>query len=364
MTSDQAAVDQFLGEILQQPAALRSAAAALARQQAQLAAVDRLARDAASGPVLTGMGSSHDVSLAAASVLARRGVRATTVNTAELLHFRMGALNGSAPLVAISQSGRSAELVRLARELAARGGGPPLISVTNGLDNPLAELADVALDTAGGEEVGPSTKTFGACIVTLRALVDALSPGAEPLDAAALCARVAVETERAALAAETLLARATALAAEMREWCAGRRSLVILGRGTARAAAEMGALILKEAAQRHAESLDTAEFRHGPLELAGPGLAAVIVSSERATEQLDAGLAVELRHAGAATLLITTSPTVAQSVPGALAVGELDPLIAAAVEVIPLQLLAWQLAVDGGREPGRFTQASKVTTRE
>ena len=47
-----------------------------------------------------------------------------------------------------------------------------------------------------------------------------------------------------------------------------------------------------------------------------------------------------------------------------VAVGDLDRLLAPAVGIIPLQLLAWQLAVERGREPGSFTIASKVTTRE
>ena len=282
--------------------------------------------------------------------------------------------------MAVSQSGASAEVVHLAERLAALRPRPPLITVTNGLDNPLAQRADVALDTAAGVELCPSTKTFAASLVTLSALVDALAGHRAPAERSA-------EAELAAVAAERLLFDPGGLAGRMVAWSGGRQTLVVLGRGTARAAAEVGALILKESARRHAESLDTAEFRHGPLELSGPELAVAIVSTEPATARLDAGLAAELDGHGASVLLLAADAALATDLssgtrsgttnvagrsagslavggPAVISVGELDPMLANAVAVIPLQLLAWRLALDGGRDPSRMTRASKVTTRE
>jgi glucosamine--fructose-6-phosphate aminotransferase (isomerizing) len=359
MTRPDTASDPFLGEILAQPDALRASAAGLAGQQDKLRKLHDLARRS-SGLVLTGMGSSHDACLSTASALGRYRTMATTVNTAELLHFRMDALDESVTVVAVSQSGSSVELVRVARALLDRECRPALVSITNGLSNPLAELADIALDTTAGHELGPSTKTFAACLVVLRAVAEALGqPGR--LRTAELCAHIVADSALAATAAERLLDDPAPRARTLCGWCAERRSLVVLGRGTARAAAEMGALILKEAAKRHAESLDTAEFRHGPLELAGPDLAVVLISTERATLELDLRLADELAADGAATLLITSS---GQPSRDRIVLGDLQPMLAAAVAVIPLQLLAWQLAVDGGHDPGQFTRASKVTMRE
>jgi glutamine---fructose-6-phosphate transaminase (isomerizing) len=353
--------DQFLGEILEQPAVMRRTAQAVAEQVAGLEALHALAA-AGAHFVLTGMGSSHDACLSAASVLARRGVLATPVNAAELLHFRLGALTASTPVLAISQSGGSAELVRLAEELERVVDRPPLVTLTNGLDNPLAGLADVAFDTAAGAELSPSTKTFAACLVALRALVDAIA-GDEPFDAAASCVAVAADAERAAAAATRLLADPDALAARVYAWCGRRPSLVILGRGTGRAAAEMGALLLKEAARRQAESLDSAEFRHGPLELSGPELAVAIISTEPTTRGLDAGLAAELEDDGASVMMIASGHE-GSAATTSIELEDLHPMLAPAVAVIPLQLLAWRLATESGREPGRLTRASKVTTTE
>ena len=62
----------------------------------------------------------------------------------------------------------------------------------------------------------------------------------------------------------------------------------------------MGALTLKEAVGLPIESLQTAQFRHGPLELAGPDLAAIVIATEPETRDLDVGLAGELVALGAA----------------------------------------------------------------
>jgi glucosamine--fructose-6-phosphate aminotransferase (isomerizing) len=174
--------------------------------------------------------------------------------------------------------------------------------------------------------------------------------------------RLRIEAELAAVSIEGLLAD-LALPERLADWLGARDTVVILGRGPARAAAEMGALTIKEAVGMAVESLETAQFRHGPLELAGPGLAAVVIATEPETAALDVGLADELAAAGAAVLLVTERqhPSVAAVT---LVTGPLDRALAPAVSVVPSQLLAWRLSVLRGRDPGAYYRASKVTTRE
>ena len=109
-------------------------------------------------------------------------------------------------------------------------------------------------------------------------------------------------------------------------WHGGRATTVILARGGARAAAEMGALTLKEAVGMPVESLQTAQFRHGPLELAGPELAAMVIATEPETRDLDLGIADELRSLGAAVWTVTAGV----SAPGATDVGPLGRLLSPA----------------------------------
>jgi glutamine---fructose-6-phosphate transaminase (isomerizing) len=342
-----------MAEIAGQPAAIRRAATAAADHAGQIAAL-RAELSRRPRVVLTGMGSSYDACYPAATRLAASGVLATMVDAAELLHFRMDALDAETLLVCVSQSGESAETVRLVRELRARVGGPAVAAVTNGRTSALAQLADTNLDTRAGEEHGPSTMTFAATLVMMSAVAAGLA-GRE--------LTVVADAETAAAGAERLLRDPESDAQALAAWLGERPVLALLGRGESRAAAEMGALTLKEAARFPAESLQAAQFRHGPLELAGPELAVVVHASERATRDLDLGLAAELVAAGSA--VVVTGPDGAAP-DGAIGVatGQVTGGLASAVEIVPVQLLSWALARSRGLAPGTYTIASKVTTHE
>ena len=384
MTPPDPRPDAWLAEILGQPAAMERAATALAARAHLLADLAAACRPGGQ-IVLTGMGSSAAACGAAATILGGAGLLATPIETAELVHFRMPALAADGTLVIVSQSGASAELLRLLDALASSPKRPFVVGVTNGESNPLARRADLSFDTAAGVEAGPSSGTFAATLVTLAGIVRALvrvlgdGPRADVVaDGVAIAARVQKLAGAAARGLEAVLAAAPEAAAALDAALAGRQHRVILGRGTARAAAEMGALTLKEAAAFGCEAQDPATFRHGPLELAGPRLGVVIVALDPATAALDAALGAEIAAAGGGLVMIgpTAAPFggaaavqtgVATAVPAgvvAIPIPAVDPLLAPALALAPLQFLAHRLAVRAGRRPGVLLRAAKTTTRE
>jgi len=344
--------DPFIAEIAGQPDALRRAAAAAIRQDAALSEAATVATRRTL--LFAGMGSSYDSCYPAVSDLAEAGVPALMLDAAELLHFRLAILGPEDLLVLVSQSGESAETVAVAQALRSRRQPPTIVSITNGLGNALSELADVALDTDAGEETGPSTMTFAASLVLLAALVRSITGVAG--------ASIAGSAELAATSVERLVEQED-LPPRLAAWHGGRATTVILGRGAARAAAEMGALTLKEAVGIGVESLQAAQFRHGPLELAGPDLAAIVIATEPETAELDLGLAADLCRLGAAVLVIGATDAGLSGVE-TVAIGALDRLLAPAASIVPVQLLAWTLAAAHGRTPGTYVHAKKVTTRE
>ena len=348
--------DPFIAEISGQPAALRRAAEGLAEQRAGLDVIAASSRRRQI--VFTGMGSSYDACYPAVTELARAGMAAVLVDSSELLHFRTGMVGPSTLVIAVSQSGESAEVVRVARQFLARDEPPTVIGVTNGITNTLATLADVALDTSAGEETGPSTMTFAGSLVVMAAVARVMAGRSSD----EVCDELRAEAGAAASEMERILADES-LPDALVAWLGARETLVILGRGPARAAAEMGSLTIKEAVGMPVESLQTAQFRHGPLELVGPGLAAIVIATEPETRDLDVALATELVAAGAGVVLVTEED---QGLVGALnvATGRLDRSLAPAVALMPSQLLAWRLATIRGREPGSYYRATKVTTRE
>jgi len=194
---------------------MRRASAGIAEQHAPMERLRAAARDA-DAIVFTGMGSSYDACYSPVTQLASQGVRTSMVDSAELLHFRLASVGAGTLLVAVSQSGESAELVRLTEALTARPapGRPVLLSVTNGVGNTLARAADIALDTRAGEEHGPSTMTFAAALVALCAVAG------DGVGAAA-----------AADALDELLESPEEDAAGLVEWFGDRPVLALLGRG-------------------------------------------------------------------------------------------------------------------------------------
>jgi glucosamine--fructose-6-phosphate aminotransferase (isomerizing) len=349
--------DPFLAEILGQPDAMRRAAAALVEQREHL---DRIREAGAVSRTLvfTGMGSSYDACYPAVNDLAGRGVPALLVDTAELLHFRRPILAAQTLAVVVSQSGESAEIVKLANEIAKQRNRPFVVSITNGLDNDLARRADVRIDTRAGEERGPGTMTFAGAMAALSGLARLLA--GDSVETAVDRTRTAAEG--AALSAERLLEDPQGDASDLAEWHGNREVIAVIGRGPARAATELGALVLKESGVM-AESFEAGAFRHGPLELAGPAMTAIVMATEPETRRLDLGLAADLVEAGANVLVVTPdgeAPKGARSV----ATGYLDRALLSTVSIVPVQLLAWQLAQTRGRRPGEYTRASKVTTRE
>ena len=367
--------DAWLAEILGQPAAMERAATALAARVERL--TDLAVAPHAGGPiVLTGMGSSAAACDAAATVLGSAGLLATTIETAELLHFRLPALVTSGTLVIVSQSGAGAELVGLLDALDSAPARPLVVGVTNGDANPLARRADIPFDTATGEEVGPSSGTFAGSLVVLAGVVRVLA-GRPDVDAPLIAAEVGALTGAASRALGAVLATAAGAVDALDAALAGRRYVVFLGRGTARAAADVGALTLKEAAAFGCEGQDPAAFRHGPLELAGPRLGAVIVALDPATARLDIALGAQLAAAGGGVALIGARPALAaemapeRAVEAASSAGvsvveipAVDPLLAPALALAPIQLLAHRLAVRAGRSPVVLVHATKITTRE
>jgi len=357
MRSLEGFADRFLSEIAGQPDVLRRAAASLVEQREALERI-REAGVVSRTIVFTGMGSSYDACYPAVNDLAGRGVAALLVDTAELFHFRRPILNGQTLAVIVSQSGESVEIVKLASEIAKQRMRPFVLSITNGLDNDLVRRADVTLDTRAGPETGPSTMTFAAAMATLSGIARLLA--GDSVDTAVDRTRTAAEG--AALSTERLLDDPEAFAADLETWHGERGITVLLGRGPARAATERGALILKESGVM-AESLESAMFRHGPLELAGPDMTAIVMATEPETRRLDLALAADLVDTGANVLVVTPDGEAPKGA-RAIATGYLDRALLSAVSIVPVQLLAWKLAQTRGRKPGEYTRASKVTTRE
>ena len=247
-------------------------------------------------------------------------------------------------VVGISQSGRSPDVVETGA--SARREGSPTLAIVNDPESPLAKAAAEVIPLhAGVERSVAATKTYTAQLLAVALLAAGLSGSrkhAEGLGALPDAVDEALGVEAAARRAASRLAQAS--------------RLVVLSRGLNYPTAHEIALKLKELALLEAEALSGADFRHGPIALAGPGLPAIVVSPPGSAIDADlAALAEELRRRGSPVLPIGPAGR------GALPVPRLPELLSPIVSVVPGQLLAFHAARARGLDPDAPRGLQKVT---
>jgi glucosamine--fructose-6-phosphate aminotransferase (isomerizing) len=339
----------YLRDILDQPRALEETIGHLATTAA-IEGVARRLRDGEVGRVvLTGMGSSYHGLVPLHLRLVAAGLAPLTVEASELLHYQQPLLASGTLLVLVSQSGRSAEILRLLEKV--RGRGIPSIGVSNTPESPLAREATALVLTRAGEEATVSCKTYLAAQAALAWLGEALS-GGDP------------EAARAALARAV-----PAVAAYLEgwrshvEWLAERlegvRAVFYAGRGTSLAAAGSAGLITKESTHRPSEGMSSGALRHGPLEMLDEAIFLLAFAGAAPTRALNEALVADARRAGArAFLAADDAPEPALRLPA------VPDLARPVVELLPVEMITLALAALQGREAGRFDIAGKVTTKE
>ncbi len=247
-------------------------------------------------------------------------------------------------LLAISQSGRSPDLLQLAS--AARTQGALTVALVNDASSPLAGACETLLPLhAGPEHSVAATKSFIAALATLL-LLFAHWRGDGELQRA--LERLPADLEAAAhadwSAALPLLA--------------GARNLYVVGRGPGLAIAQEAALKLKEAAGLHAEALSAAELRHGPLALAGPDFPVLMLIPPDEAEAGLLDLAQDLRRRRVPVALAGQRP------PSGVTALPLPPMNAYAAPLALIQSfypLADAVARARNRDPDRPPHLSKVT---
>ncbi len=338
----------YLRDLLAQPEAVRATVAALEQSGAPGEAAWITGPRPPERILLTGMGASHHALHPLALRLIARGLDARIEETSELVRFRRRLLAPGTLVIAVSQSGESAELVRLAR---LRRNGWRLVAVTNHSRSPLASRADAVVTLAAGAEHSVSCKSYVATLAALAWLGENLSGGRKP-------ERVLQELRRTAGAMAEYLAGWRGHVRALARRLSGIRYLVLAGRGPSLAAALTGGLILKEAAHFPAEGMSAAAFRHGPLEMTAPDVAVLVFEGPAPTAALNRSLAEDIRRAGGKAILVGPDGRGAAKLPPASETAR--PLL----EILPVQMTSLALAALEEREAGRFTKASKVTRVE
>jgi glutamine---fructose-6-phosphate transaminase (isomerizing) len=329
----------FERDITEQPAALRTFAKADPGQ-----ALAALRSFSYSRIVLTGMGSSHVAALPTWHGLVGHGRPAWWVDTGQLLDAP-GLITDQTLMIVTSQSGASGEVVAL---LESSPRPAALLAVTNDGSSPLAAAADAVLRLHSGDEATVSTKSYLNSVAAHDLIGSALA-GIPPEEILAMVEAAEQPDGVGALGP---------LAADL--IAAKRPRLAFIGFADHAATALYAGLIAKEGAKVAAEGFIGGQFRHGPFELAGPGLTAVLFgSSEPSANPSLQRLGADLVEAGSAVISVA-----ALDLPGAAL--QLCPpsgvTASLAHGALVAQYLTVALARAQGITPGAFAYGSKITT--
>ena len=286
-----------------------------------------------------------------------------SVEIASEFRYRKPVVAPDSLFVTISQSGETADTLAALR--AARPlGFFATLTLCNVATSSCVRESDLALMTQAGTEVGvASTKAFTAQLTDLVLLLVLLGRR-HGLDEATE-SRIVEGLRRLAECVEQALAldgRIRALA----ERFADRHHALFLGRGTMYPVALEGALKLKEISYIHAEGYPAGELKHGPLALVDEDMPVVAVApNNKLVEKLQSNLQ-EVRARGGELFVFADRNSGIRDGPGVTVIRlpEVDPLLAPIVYVVPLQLLAYHVAVLKGTDVDQPRNLAKSVTVE
>ncbi len=264
----------------------------------------------------------------------------------------------------ISQSGETADTLAALRH--ARAEGQKIAVVVNVPTSSMAREADLLLPTHAGPEIGvASTKAFTCQLAVLAALAANLAKAKGLLS---------VEQERdlvrhlaeAPAALNGALAYDEAIQA-MSGVIAGARDVLYLGRGTDYPLALEGALKLKEISYIHAEGYAAGEMKHGPIALIDEHVPVIVIAPSGPLFDKTVSNMQEVQARGGKVVLISDYDGIQAAGQGCIAtitMPKVHPLIAPLVYAVPVQLLAYHVAVAKGTDVDQPRNLAKSVTVE
>ncbi len=321
--------------------------------------------------VIAASGSSRHAGLEAELVIEDMTGVAVDVEYASEYCYRGEAALRNAAAVVISQSGETADTLAALRKAQAMG--LQTLAVTNVAASSMAREANVSLPTyAGVEKAIPATKSFVTQLVVLYLLALAFAREGGGLDEAAVRARIGKLEEIPALLESQLDGWATEVeqaAASLKEV----ETFLYLGRGVHYAMAREGALKLKESSYLHAEGYPAGELKHGPNALVSTKVPLVVLAT---VDREDADSVVryektlqllrDMKAQGAHVLSVANAgdeeiAAISQSMIG---VAPLPEHLLPICEVVPLQMLAYFMAIQNGIDVDRPRNLVKAVVTE
>ena len=359
--------DFMLKEIHEQPKALRDTLrgrmgdngeiqlSELAMTEDEVAAIERV--------FIIACGTSYHAGLVAKNLIERWARVPVEVDVSSEFRYRDPIVDDETLVIAITQSGETADTLAGVRE--ARERGAKVIAITNVVGSRVTRESDGVIYTHAGPEIGvAATKTFTAQIAGLTVLALKLAQ-----------AKGTLSQDRVQAVWEELLTIPDVVEAELvdlgsMEECAlayrGVSSSLFLGRGVGVPVAMEGALKLKEISYIHAEAYAAGEMKHGPIALITEDVPIVVVATQGPTYEKMLSNIQEVRARGARVVAVATAgdEEIHRHAECVLHVPRTTEALSAIPATIPMQLLAYHIAKSRGCDVDQPRNLAKSVTVE
>lgn len=286
------------------------------------------------------------------------------IDVASEFRYRDPVLQPGGLALFISQSGETADTLAALRHCKANG--QTIAVVVNVPTSSMAREADLLLPTHAGPEIGvASTKAFTCQLAVLAALAAHLALKKGKLSAAEE-RDIVKHLIEAPAALNAALAHDEEIAA-MAHLVAPARDVLYLGRGPDYPLALEGALKLKEISYIHAEGYASGEMKHGPIALIDEAVPVIVLAPSGPLFEKTVSNMQEVMARGGKVVLISDAEGLAEAGEGCMATIEMPkvhPLIAPLVYAVPVQLLAYHVAVAKGTDVDQPRNLAKSVTVE
>jgi len=309
-------------------------------------------------------GTSYYAGMVAKYWLERFARVPVELDIASEFRYREPVLEKGGMALFISQSGETADTLAALRH--ARAEGQKIAVVVNVPTSSMAREADLLLPTHAGPEIGvASTKAFTCQLSVLAALAAKVARDKGRMSEAEEREIVTHLTEAPA-AMNAALAHDAEIEA-MAPLIARARDVLYLGRGPDYPMALEGALKLKEISYIHAEGYAAGEMKHGPIALIDDNVPVIVIAPSGPLFDKTVSNMQEVQARGGKVVLISDAEGLAHASEGTIATIEMPkvhPLIAPLVYAIPVQLLAYHVAVAKGTDVDQPRNLAKSVTVE
>jgi glucosamine--fructose-6-phosphate aminotransferase (isomerizing) len=290
---------------------------------------------------LTGSGTSHNASLVAKYLFSKYAKIKTESIIASELQFSPDSIESNSILIAISQSGESADVLEAVN--IAKKANCKIISIINSLTSTLARESDIVIGMNCGPEIGvAATKSFTSQLIILYKIIQELSNE-----------KVEINFQEISSSISKILEEHYNMIKEISD-------VYVLGRGIHYPIAIESALKIKELTYIHAEGIAGGELKHGPLALMDSNVFVILINPEDSTYQDTLTSGREIKARGAKIIGISDKNSDVYDF--WIKIPKTNELTFPISETVPIQLLSYYAALEKNTDPDYPRNLAKSVT--